>query len=138
MASQREHSIGYLFLQIAVGLFFLVSGIWTLQGSSGNEIAVAIKSVLSGDSAQIACIVFGIIEVLAGIFLLLRMFVTFSAPIDTVLMVIIMIAWIASIVLIDFLEKGALPAGNFASILKWLKAFAYHLLVLGAVITALP
>lgn len=135
MVSQHEHSIGYLFLQIALGLFFLVSGIWTLQGSSGNEIAVAIKSVLSGDSAQICCIVFGIIEVLAGIFLLLRMFVSFSSPIDTVLMVIIMIAWIVSIVLIDFLEKGALPAGNFSSILKWLKAFAYHLLVLGAIIT---
>ena len=135
MALRREHSVGYLFLQVALGLFFLVSGIWTLQGSSGNEIAVAIKSVLSGDSAQICCIVFGIIEVLAGIFLLLRMFVTFSSPIDTILMVIIMIAWIASIILIDFLEKGALPAGNFASILRWLKAFAYHLLVLGAVIT---
>jgi uncharacterized membrane protein YphA (DoxX/SURF4 family) len=135
MALQREHSVGYLFLQVALGLFFLVSGIWTLQGSSGNEIAVAIKSVLSGDSAQISCIVFGIIEVLAGIFLLLRMFVTFSSPIDTILMVIIMIAWIASIILIDFLEKGALPAGNFASILRWLKALAYHLLVLGAVIT---
>ena len=135
MALQREHSIGYLFLQVALGLFFLVSGIWTLQGSSGNEIAIAIKSVLSGDSAQICCIVFGIIEVLAGIFLLLRMFVTFSSPIDTILMVIIMIAWIASIILIDFLEKGALPAGNFASILRWLKAFAYHLLVLGAIIT---
>ncbi|MFA6857107.1 MAG: hypothetical protein WCR31_07860 [Treponema sp.] len=135
MSVQREHSIGYLFLQTALGLFFLVSGIWTLQGSSGNEIAVAIKSVLKGDNAQICCIVFGIIEVLAGIFLLLRMFVTFSAPIDTVLMIIIMIAWIASIILIDFIEQGALPAGNITSVLKWLKAFAYHLLVLGAIIT---
>jgi uncharacterized membrane protein YphA (DoxX/SURF4 family) len=135
MGLHHEHSIGYFFLQIALGLFFLVSGIWTLQGSSGNEIAIAIKSILSGDTAQIWCIVFGIIEVLAGIFLLLRMFVTFSAPIDTVLMVIIMIAWIASFVLIDFIEKGALPDGNFASILKWLKALAYHLLVLGAIIT---
>jgi uncharacterized membrane protein YphA (DoxX/SURF4 family) len=135
MALQHEHSIGYLFLQTALGLFFLVSGIWTLQGNSGNEIAVAINSVLSGDSAQICSIVFGIIEVLAGIFLLLRLFVTFSAPIDTILMLIIMVAWIASIVLIDFIEKGALPAGNFTSILKWLKVFAYHLLVLGAIIT---
>src|SRR5574344_189411 len=131
--SNHEHSVGYFFLTIALGLFFLISGIWTLHGSSANEIASAIKSVMHNDPARICCIVFGIIEILAGIFLLLRLVVTFTAPIDTVLIIIVMVAWIASIILIDFLQKGALPSADIDSILHWLKTLAYHLLVLGAI-----
>ena len=70
----ERHSIGYMLTQIALGLYFFVTGIWTLQGGNGNEIAAAVKSVTGGDTARIICLVFGIIEVLAGLFLLLSPF----------------------------------------------------------------
>ena len=35
--------------QIALGLYFFVTGIWTLQGGNGNEIAAAVKSVTGRD-----------------------------------------------------------------------------------------
>ena len=58
----KQHSIGYMLTQIALGLYFFVTGIWTLQGGNGNEIAAAVKSVTGGDTARIICLVFGIIE----------------------------------------------------------------------------
>lgn len=126
--AMAKRSIGYAVLQIALGLFFIVTGIWTLQGGTGNEIATAINKVFSGDVRQIVRIVFAIIEVLAGVFLILRIFMAVASSLDTILMVIIMIAWICAIVLLDFIS------GNFSNILTWLNRFAYHLLVLGAVI----
>ena len=59
---------------------------------------------------------------------------TFSSPIDTILMVIIMIAWIAAIVLLDFIGKGALPSGSIDSVLRWLSTLSRHLLVLGGIV----
>ena len=134
MATAERNSIGYMLTQLALGLYFFVTGIWTLQGGNGNEIAAAVKSVTNGDTARIICLVFGIIEVLAGLFLLLRIFVTFSSPIDTILMIIIMIAWIVAIVLLDFIGKGALPSGSIDSVLRWLSTLSRHLLVLGGIV----
>ena len=71
----KKRTVGTLVLQIALGLLFIVSGIWTLQNGKGDEIASAIHSVFNKDLAQILCIVFGIIEIVAGVFLLLRLFV---------------------------------------------------------------
>ncbi|MBP3710293.1 MAG: hypothetical protein J6I73_07830 [Treponema sp.] len=127
MASKGKSSIGSLLLQIALGLFFVVTGIWTLQNGTGNEIATAINKLFSGDLQRIIRLVFGIIEVLAGAFLLLRMFVSFSSSIDSLLMVIVMIAWLVSIVLLDVI-------GGFALSMNWLHKVAYHLLVLGGII----
>ncbi|MBQ9630857.1 MAG: hypothetical protein IJR49_04655 [Treponema sp.] len=125
--AKGKSSIGALLVQIALGVFFVVTGIWTLQNGSGNEIATAINKLFSGDMQKIIRMVFGIIEVLAGAFLLLRMFVSFSSSIDSLLMVIVMIAWLVSIVLLDIL-------GGFTFSLAWLHQVAYHLLVLGGII----
>jgi len=48
MATTERRSIGYMLTQIALGLYFFVTGIWTLQGGNGNEIAAAVKSVTGG------------------------------------------------------------------------------------------
>lgn len=134
MSKTESRSIGYLFLQIALGIFFLVSGIWTLQGGKGNEIASAIRSVLNGGAANVCCIVFGVIEVIAGVFLILRLFAAVSASIDTPLRFVIMIAWVVAVLLIDFIGKGALPRGGMGSFLSWLFRLSNHLLVLGALL----
>ena len=36
---KTQKSIGTLILQIALGLLFIVAGIWTLQGGKGDEMA---------------------------------------------------------------------------------------------------
>ena len=95
--------IGTIFLQIALSMLFIVGGIWTLQSGNGDEISQAIKYIFSGDVSKILCIVFGIIEIIAGVFLFLRLFLNIGTLFDSVLMIIILISWIAAIVIIDFL-----------------------------------
>ena len=59
---KNTRTVGTLILQIALGLMFVVSGIWTLQGSRGDEIASAIYSIFNGDAARVVCIVFGFVN----------------------------------------------------------------------------
>lgn len=129
----EKKTIGRMVLQIALGLFFAIGGVWTLQGQ-GNEIAAAVHTVLKGDIASIAAIVMGIIEVIAGAFLILRLFISIASTLDRTLMLIITVAWIAAIVLLDFLGGSFLGGGSTQGIMKWLYALSQHLLVLGALL----
>lgn len=130
----KHRTVGTLILQIALGLLFIVSGIWTLQNGKGDEITVAIHSIFSGDLANILCIVFGIIEIVAGVFLLLRLFAFLNTNLDTLLMIIIMVCWIIAIVIIDFIGKDSLFNNLNGGFLAFINRFAKHLLILGAVI----
>ncbi len=131
---ENKKTIGTWILQIALGILFIVSGIWTLQGGSGDEIAIAIKSIFSSDVSKIVCIIFGIIEIIAGFFLLLRLFLSLNTNLDAVLMIIIMICWIAAIVMIDFLGNDNIFNNLNNGFLSFMKRFARHLLILGAII----
>lgn len=147
MATKSSTGFGVVLLQIALGLFFIASGILTLQldsgflgrlqaGFGGNEVATAVYSILNGDVANIVIIAIGICEVLAGIFLILRFFMGVGKLADIVL-IIIMIVWIAVIVLVDILGNGGLLKGalnSFGSIISFLKVFSAHLLVLGGIL----
>lgn len=130
----KRRTIGTIILQIALGLLFLVSGIWSLQTGKGDEIAKAIRSLFNVDTAKIICIVFAIIEIVAGVFLLLRLFVPIGTNLDNVLMLIIMICWIACIIITDFMGSSGL-FNNFDNVLNVLNQLSRHLVILGAIIT---
>ncbi|MCR4631265.1 MAG: hypothetical protein K5786_06495 [Treponema sp.] len=131
-----NRTIGNIFLQIALGLLFVVSGIWTVQGANGDDVAYAIKSLFNSDLAGILCVVFGVIEIVAGFFLLLRLFVNLNTGLDLILMIIILISWIVMIVLVDFAGKNGLfnKLDSVNEFCGFLKQFSMHLLVLGAII----
>lgn len=131
---KNTRTVGTIILQIALGLLFVVSGIWTLQGGKGDEIASAIYSIFKGDVAHVCCIIFGIIEIIAGVFCLLRLFVFINTNLDTLLIYIIMICWIVAIVMIDFVGNNGLFNNLNSGFLAFLNRFARHLLVLGAII----
>ena len=147
MATKSSTGFGVVLVQIALGLFFIASGILTLQldsgflgrlqaGFCGNEVATAVYSILNGNVATIVIIAIGICEVLAGIFLILRFFMAVGKLADIVL-IIIMIVWIAVIILVDILGNGGLLKGalnNFGSIISFLKVLSAHLLVLGGIL----
>ena len=133
MGKTSNFSIGRLLLQIAVGAMLTVAGIWALQGG-GDEGIAAIKYLIGArDFERILCIVFGIIELIAGVFLILELFIGDKiGALGKVLTLIIIIVWIIAIVLIDFLgNHGLFKQNNF---LNWLYNFAYHLIVLGALL----
>ena len=147
MATKSSTGFGVVLVQIALGLFFIASGILTLQldsgflgrfqaGLGGNEVATAVYSILNGDVANIVIIAVGVCELLAGIFLILRFFMGVGKLADIVL-IIIMIVWIAVFVLVDILGNGGLLKGalnSFGSIISFLKVFSAHLLVLGGIL----
>ena len=133
MGKANNFSIGRLLLQIAVGAMLTVAGIWALQGG-GDEGIAAIKYLIGArDFERILCIVFGIIELIAGVFLILELFIGDKiGSLGKILTLIIIIVWIIAIVLIDFLgNHGLFKQNNF---LNWLYNFAYHLIVLGALL----
>ena len=133
MGKASNFSLGKLLLQSAVGAMLTVAGIWALQGG-GDEGIAAIKYLIGArDFERILCIVFGIIELIAGVFLILELFIGDKiGSLGKILTLIIIIVWIIAIVLIDFLgNHGLFKQNNF---LNWLYNFAYHLIVLGALL----
>jgi uncharacterized membrane protein YphA (DoxX/SURF4 family) len=131
--SKNVSVLGMIILQIALGAFFLVSGISTLQGGTGDEAASAIRHLVNGNLSDILCIVFGVIELLAGVILLLKLFAATGTVLDGILMFIIMLVWIVAIVLVDILGRGGLLNGFGGNVLSFFRVFASHLLILGAI-----
>ena len=125
--AKKSFSVEKLIIQLSLGLLLAVGGIWGLQG--GGDFGInSLKSVFSGSAENIAVIVFSIIELLAGIYLVLELFIGSLGQFKGILMLIIMIVWIAAIVLADFID------GNFRNFINWLWGFAGHLVVLGAIL----
>ena len=94
-----------LILQIAVGAMLAVGGIWALQGG-GDFAARAIKGLVSGNAGNILVIVFGVIELLVGVFMILKIVIGDRfGSFGTVLALIAIIVWIIAIVLSDISSK---------------------------------
>ncbi len=138
-----------LVLRIALAAFLIVTGIMTLQldsgflgklqaGFSGNELANAVHGFLKGDAATLVIVALGILELIAGAFLIAGFFMD-AKGINGIALLVILLLWIAVIVLVDVVGKGGLMDGAFKSagtFLSFLKTLSAHLLVLGAIMSA--
>lgn len=133
--TSSNRSVGAGILRFALGIFFIVSGVYALQGN-GGEIGVAVRSFLSSNVASIVTMSLVICEIVAGVFLLLS-FLTFLGAAARIVLIIIMIVWIAIIVFIDILGANGIVGGVWKSIptlLPFLSRFSSHLMVLGALV----
>ena len=134
MAKKSEVRLFWLVLNIAVGTLLAVGGIWALQGG-GDFGCKAIKSIFNGDIAKILAIVFGVIELLSGIFIILQLFIgDRMGTFGSILKLIVIIVWAVAIVLADFLGNGGLLNGGMNHFLSWLYDFAMHMIVLCALL----
>lgn len=134
MAKKSEVRLFWLVLNIAVGALLAVGGIWALQGG-GDFGCKAIKSIFNGDIAKILAIVFGVIELLSGIFIILQLFIgDRMGTFGSILKLIVIIVWAVAIVLADFLGNGGLLNGGMNHFLSWLYDFALHMIVLCALL----
>ena len=123
-----------LILQIAVGAMLAVGGIWALQGG-GDFAARAIKGLVSGNAGNILVIVFGVIELLVGVFMILKIVIGDRfGSFGTVLALIAIIVWIIAIVLSDILGANGILNGGAKNFLEWRYTFAQHLIILGAIL----
>lgn len=120
--SAKSKSIGRLVLQLALGCMLIVGGIWALQGA-GDFGAAALKDLLGKPFG----VIFGVIELIAGVLLILECFTKdIFGKFDNILGLIIMIVWAIAIVLGDIIH------GDFSPFLPWLYNFAGHIIILGA------
>lgn len=134
MAKKSEVRLFWIVLNLAVGAMLAVGGIWALQGG-GDFGCKAIKSIFNGDIAKILAIVFGVIELLSGVFIILQIFIgDRMGSFGSILKLIVVIVFAAAIVLADFLGKGGLLNGGMNHFLSWLYDFAMHLIVLCALL----
>lgn len=134
MSKGVGNSIGRVILQLALGVMLAVAGIWALQGG-GDASIKAIRSIFSGNVSNIIRIVYGIIELLAGILLVVELFAGDRfGKFDNILMLIVMIVWIIAIVLVDFMGSNGILNGGAKNFLSWLYQFSSHLIVLGSMI----
>lgn len=121
-------SLFYVILNLAVGAMLAVGGIWALQGG-GDFACTAIRAIFDNDAEDILIIVFGVIELLSGLFIILQLFVGDRlSRLGTILKLVIVIVWGAAIVIADILN------GNFSNFLSWLYTLSGHLIVLAALL----
>lgn len=130
MSSKSNGSIFWMVLNIAVGAMLAIGGIWALQ-NGGDFGCEALTGMFSGDMKNIVRIVFGVIELLSGIFIILQLFIgDRMGKLGSILKLIIVIVWAIAIIMADFLNGGFLKP-NF---LKWTYELAMHLIVLCALL----
>lgn len=127
MAKKAGYSLTKWIIQIALGLLLAIGGIWGLQGGGDFGIA-ALRDIFDGNAEKIVVVVFSVIELLAGLYLILELFIGDLGKFDNILMLVILIVWIVAIVLGDFINGFLKP--NF---IEWLWTLAGHLVVLGAI-----
>ena len=120
--SAKAKSIGRLILQLALGCMLIVGGIWALQG--GGDFGA---QALAGWLGKNFGVVFGVIELVAGVLLVIECFTKdIFGKFDNILGLIIMIVWLVAIVVGDIIN------GHFDPFLPWIYNFAGHVIILGA------
>ncbi|MBQ3671114.1 MAG: hypothetical protein II921_06510 [Treponema sp.] len=130
MAKSSHVSLFWTVLNLAVGAMLAVGGIWALQGG-GDFAAQALKGLLNGDASKLVVTIFGVIELLSGIFIILQLFIgDRTGSLGSVLKLIIVIVWAIAVIIADFLN-GHFLAPNF---LSWVYTLAMHLIVLAALL----
>ena len=130
MARSSHVSLFWTILNLAVGAMLAVGGIWALQGG-GDFAAEALKGLLNGDARKIGVILFGVIELLSGIFIILQLFIgDRTGSLGPLLKLIVVVVWAIAVIIADFLN------GHFLSpnVLSWVYALAMHLIVLAALL----
>ena len=106
----------------------IVGGIWAFQGG-GDFGCRAIKSLFASDVAGLVTIIFGVVELFSGAFIIFQLFIGDRVgSLGTILKLIIVIVWAVAIILADFIH------GNFNNFLNWFYDFAMHVIVLCALL----
>jgi hypothetical protein len=142
-----KRSLGVYIIHAAVALYLLADGIlglaeqslWqrarmALGRTSGNEIVDTLVRLFgNGDLTRTLIILFSLLAIAGGLFLLFELFGIRVRAVNVIIL-IFLVVWLAFIVLSD-LVYVVRDTRNFV-FLPWLRVFASHLAVLGALISA--
>jgi hypothetical protein len=126
-------SIGNILLQAALAAVLVTAGLSVFMGGWGDEMVRSIKGVFGNNGVRDAVMyVLAVVEIAAGVFLVLDLFRIKSLDkFDDLALLVVIIAWCVFMVLADALP---LFSGRIV-FMKWLGALAQHTLVLASMIT---
>lgn len=136
----KKKSFGSFLLQIALVLYFTISGFYSVRSPGTGEIAAAVSFFASGNSAKVIVIILAVLQMISGVYLLFSIFVPVG-KLGKLFLAIILIMWLCIVVLLDvFGQNGILNgafSGSFDNALSYLKGVAGHLLVVGSLMTVM-
>ena len=135
-----KKNIGLIILNFAAAIYLFAVGITGFSekkvgniSENNNEIRQAVNALFKGDGADIIIVVFSILAVAAGVFIILKFF-NIKIPKSELILVVLAIFWIAFIVLIDIIQP--LDSSKKVNFITWLSGFGVHLMALGAIALA--
>jgi hypothetical protein len=144
-----RRSFGTYITHVAVALYLLADGalgltektLWQriklaagTRNATGNEIVDTLIQVFgTGDFTKTLVVLFSVLAVIGGVFLLLELF-GIKIPVVDIIILVFLVVWLVFIALSDVVYAFK-DTRNFA-FLPWLRVLAAHLVVLGALISA--
>jgi hypothetical protein len=144
-----RRNLGAYVTHVAVALYLLADGILGLtektlwqrirlaagsRNATGNEIVDTLTQVFgTGDLTKTLVVLFSVLAVVGAVFLLLGLFGV-RIPVVDIIILVFLAVWLVFIVLSDVVYAFK-DTRNF-DFLPWLRVFAAHLVVLGALIDA--
>jgi hypothetical protein len=144
-----KRSLGAYITHAAVALYLLTGGILALadrtlgqrlglavgiRNAAKNDIVDTLNQVFgAGDLAKTLTVLFAVLAIAGGVFLLFELFGV-KVPIVDIIILVFLIVWLVFIVLSDVVYAFK-DARNFVFLL-WLRTLASHLVVLGTLISA--
>ncbi|MDI9386581.1 MAG: hypothetical protein QM387_03220 [Spirochaetota bacterium] len=152
----RKVSLGVFFLQIALALFLLFSGLnatsavvksdsfgfsATISRNFGdNEVVTIVDQLLPKNKslATFIIIILAIVQIACGAILLLNFFIE-TKQITDILLIIMLVVWALIIIFLDIIGTGGLINGafkNYKTFVAFCKQLSQHLLVIGAILLA--
>jgi hypothetical protein len=136
-----KRGLGVYLTHSAVAAYLLADGILGFATRNGRVFSrlkyhseiedVLLKLLGRSDFTNVLIIISSALAIIGGLFLLLELF-QIRAPFTDTILLLFLIIWLAFIVLTDI----AGPLRDKPEFLGWLKLFAAHLMVLGALVTA--
>lgn len=131
MGKTKNAGLGILFIQIALAVLFIFTGLALLLNKgffSANEMSSAIRKIFSnGNVARILEIVLGVLLIVAGVFEVCHILGKGFGSIDDLVGLIVLIAYIVVAVLVDVLRLDLGHSG-------WWIDVARDLLIIGGIL----
>jgi hypothetical protein len=144
-----KRSFGAALTHAAAALYLLAEGILGLtektlwqrlkltigaRNATGNEIVDTLTQIFgAGDLTKTLIVLFSVLAVIGGVFLLLELF-GISIPAVNIIILVFLVVWLAFIILSDGVYTFK-DTRNFV-FLPWLRVCASHIVVLGVLVSA--
>jgi hypothetical protein len=137
MANQFKRSLGLTFVQIALAVYFIITGLCMLGAGSSIksfQTTAAVYSVFSGNLANTVNVILGIVILSCGVILAIKFFWN-AGKLDSFLMLITLIVWIVVAVITDLFSSDYGILKGHVALLAWLLDVGKNLLIIGGLMT---